>query len=145
MPVNTDDRETPLRHIMTHFGKSGGKSRPDRETTINRADMVKLFSRMQARYLHRWTSAFPTRQLVDLAIAEWMSVLNGLSVADFDRGLAQWGGEWPPSAMEFKTACRRPRCIAAHRPYHPLLTPPRNPECARAAIDGMRAMLGAAR
>ena len=67
--------------------------------------IVKLHARLQARYGHRWTSQYPTTDVIRLATAEWADYLAGMSQAQLDTGMRTWDGEWPPTLPEFRRAC----------------------------------------
>jgi len=67
--------------------------------------IAKLHARLQARYGHRWTSQYPTTDVIRLATAEWADYLAGMSQAQLDTGMRTWDGEWPPTLPEFRRAC----------------------------------------
>lgn len=58
---------------------------------------------MQARYLHKWTSAI--EGIEDIVVNEWAQKIAGLTEIDIARGLETWRSAWPPSVDEFVNAC----------------------------------------
>lgn len=62
-----------------------------------------LFKKMQARYGHKWVSAY--EGILPQAIEEWGEVLGGLTGDQIKHGLESWQEDWPPSATEFKRVC----------------------------------------
>ena len=64
-----------------------------------------LFSKLQVRYGHKWTSALPTPELTRLAVTEWSEKLAGLSGSQVKHGLDTWEADWPPSCDEFRKLC----------------------------------------
>ncbi|MEW6647826.1 MAG: hypothetical protein AB1450_11545 [Pseudomonadota bacterium] len=105
-----------------------------------------LFAKLGARYGHKWISAFPSADAIDLAKAEWGARLAGISGEEIRRGLDTWRNEWPPSVDEFRNACR-PATIASHAPAPKAL--PETAECRqqrkeryREGIRVMRELLG---
>ena len=58
---------------------------------------------MQARYLHRWTSAID--EIETEVIAEWAREITGLSAEQIRKGLDSLPAEWPPTAGEFRNLC----------------------------------------
>lgn len=65
--------------------------------------MAALFAKLQARYLHKWTSAI--EGIEGQVAAEWSEQLAGLTADQIKRGLDSWKEGWPPSAPEFREAC----------------------------------------
>jgi hypothetical protein len=100
-----------------------------------------LFAKLQMRYGRKWTSNFPTRELVALGIDEWSIVLGGLDAEDIRCGLDSWKGDWPPGAVEFRKACERPDKIKSHQLYRALPRPKADPNIVRTSFSKMRAFL----
>ena len=64
-----------------------------------------LFSKMQVRYGHKWTSQHSNSEIQLLALTEWAEGLAGLTNEEIKTGLDRWDGDWPPSLPEFRKAC----------------------------------------
>ena len=90
-----------------------------------------IFSRMQAKYGHKWASAYPTKEQVKLGMRAWEMTLGGLDISDIERGFSQWKGDWPPSDEEFLKACQKEPVLAASKKYTALPKPEPDPEKAR--------------
>jgi len=65
--------------------------------------VLAIFKKLQARYLHKWTSAI--EGIEEEVMSEWSQVLSGLTGEQVKRGLDSWDSEWPPTANEFKNVC----------------------------------------
>ena len=78
-----------------------------KSTTKPIKKVVEVFSKLQVRYGHKWTSNFSTPELVRLAVSEWADGLSGFTAEEIGRGLEVWQEDWPPSLPEFKRACGR--------------------------------------
>jgi hypothetical protein len=63
-----------------------------------------VFKKLQARYLHKWTSAI--EGIEETAISEWSEKLTGLTGENIKQGFDSWNNDWPPSADEFVRACK---------------------------------------
>ena len=79
---------------------------------MNSSWVTTLFAKFQARYGNKFSSCYPSTEVIKLAIAEWGEGLAGLEGTDVKRGLDSWQGEWPPSLVEFKNACKEHRTKA---------------------------------
>lgn len=66
--------------------------------------MVAIFKKFRARYTHKWTSAIEGME--EYAIKEWSQALSGFTADEIKRGLDAWAGDWPPTLIEFKNACK---------------------------------------
>jgi len=65
--------------------------------------VLAIFKKLQARYLHKWTSAI--EGIEEEAMREWGRVLKGLTGEQIKCGLDNWSSDWPPAADEFRKAC----------------------------------------
>lgn len=63
--------------------------------------------RLAAIYGHKWTSAFPTPQAIEIAKREWKTALKKVEFEDIGRGVEQckYQTHWPPSLPEFLGYC----------------------------------------
>lgn len=130
--------EAGRRESATNSSKSQQKT--SQKTAFPKAWVSALFIKFQARYGAKWTASI--EGIEDEATSEWALQLSGLTGEDIARGLAAWSDEWPPSAPEFKKACRQ-YVTAAHRPFDKskALEHKPDPEKAKEAIDEMRRRL----
>lgn len=96
--------------------------------------MSRLFSKFQVRYGHKWTSAMPSPELIELAVVEWGEILAGLSPEQVRHGLDGWREAWPPSAPEFRAACKGLDLAPCHRPFVPRLQKARDVDLGRHAL-----------
>lgn len=74
---------------------------------LDSTQLAYLWTRMIARYGHRWTSQFGERS-VGAAAAEWATTLAGLDNAALTTGFsadAERGDDWPPSSTKFRALC----------------------------------------
>lgn len=74
---------------------------------LDSTQLAYLWTRMIARYGHRWTSQFGDRP-VGAAAAEWAQTLAGLGNAALTAGFeadAERGDDWPPSSTKFRAMC----------------------------------------
>lgn len=78
--------------------------------------VIKLFSKFQVIYSHKWLSAIDTDDLLQLAMQEWRERLNGLSGEEIAHGLKNLPAGWPPTPMEFRELCQSVTA-ACHRPF----------------------------
>jgi len=62
-----------------------------------------LFKKLQAIYLHKWTSAI--EGIEDLAVTEWSQGLSGLSGEQIKLGIDSLSEDWPPSVIAFRALC----------------------------------------
>lgn len=104
-----------------------------------------IFGKLQARYGHKWTSSYPTPELVKLAATEWGEQLAELTAEEVGAGLDKWDQDWPPSAPEFKKTCKREPVKALHRIYTALPRPAPDPATGIENIKAARAKLQAQR
>jgi len=74
---------------------------------MEQTDIKKLFAVLQARYGHKWTSAYDDPMVVSIAVQEWHRGLQEAKPDDIRRGLDRWQDAWPPSLPEFMQACRQ--------------------------------------
>ena len=72
---------------------------------MNSKAVVKLFAIFQARYGHKWVSAYSDPEVARLAVSEWTKGLAGFPEDWIRRGLDDWIDAWPPSLPEFQSAC----------------------------------------
>lgn len=75
---------------------------------LDSTQLAYLWTRMIARYGHRWTSQFGDRP-VGAAAAEWATTLAGMDNAALTSGFvadADRGDDWPPSSTKFRALCR---------------------------------------
>lgn len=100
-----------------------------------------LFKKFQARYGAKWVASIDG--IEKLAVDEWSNVLAGMKGEDIARGLESWTEEWPPSAHEFKRACKQ-YATAAHRPFDKskALEKLPDPEVGKTALSTMCKSLG---
>ena len=102
----------------------------------------RLFSKFQVRYVHKWTSALTSPELIELAVVEWGQELAGLSPEQVRHGLESLEGDWPPSAPGFRKACLggadARHQSAAYRPFRALPGKPSSRETALMFLRGMR-------
>jgi len=63
-----------------------------------------VFQRFSERYLTKWTSSIDGSE--EVIASEWSKVLRGMKPEQISRGLTEWEGDWPPSAIEFKKTCQ---------------------------------------
>ena len=93
---------------------------------LDHADIKKLFTVLQARYGHKWTSTYDDPALMRIALSEWHRELRNLAPEDIRRGLTACDQDWPPTLPQFVAACK-PLLSAAHRPYKALTGPDPEP------------------
>ena len=67
--------------------------------------ILKLFSKFQVIYGHKWLSIVDTGDLLELAIIEWSERLAGLTGEQIKHGLDNLKDEWVPTPMSFRTLC----------------------------------------
>lgn len=72
---------------------------------LEKSDIKKLFSVMQARYGHRWTTTYQDDDMMRIAVAEWHRELKGFRPEDIRRGLESVPDDWPPTLPQFAKAC----------------------------------------
>lgn len=108
-----------------------------------------LFKKLQARYGHKWTSS--VEGIEEIAVTEWGDVLSGLTGDDIKRGFDAWRGDWPPSATEFREACKpvkdwRLQGLSMKEPVKALPEPKEAKAKRRAgalsALDGLKKKMG---
>ena len=99
---------------------------------------IKILSRLQARYGHKFNSTYPTPEILRLTIAEWAHGLKAYTEADIERGYDAWKGKWPPGLDELQELINPPSLSAAHKPFLALPPPDPDPVRARASIDKMK-------
>lgn len=102
--------------------------------------MVKLFSKFQVIYSHKWLSAIDNDELYALALDEWSERLHGLTGDEIKHGIDSLTGEWPPTPHEFRELCvgSVDHKTAAYRPFQRLLSKKTNPEIGRKALKDIR-------
>jgi len=66
---------------------------------------IKLFTKFQVIYGHKWLSVIDSDELYALALEEWSERLHGLTGDDIKHGLSSLTSEWPPSPHEFRDLC----------------------------------------
>lgn len=72
----------------------------------------RLIARLGAEFGHKFTSAMPTAEAREAAVAVWAERLAGLSNDELRRGVdalssyARRNDGWPPGASEFRELCR---------------------------------------
>jgi len=99
-----------------------------------------LFAKLQARYLHKWTSAI--EGIEELAASEWGIVLADVTGEQIKTGLANLDSEWPPTAQGFRDLCTCKHSTASHKPFAPALPRPEvEPEYVESQLADMRALL----
>lgn len=72
---------------------------------LERDDIKKLFIILQARYGHKWTTAYDDPDIMRAAVDEWYNELRGFMAEDLKKALSSWGDAWPPSLPELATMC----------------------------------------
>lgn len=65
--------------------------------------VASILSKLQAIYLHKWTSAI--EGIEELVVTEWSQALAGLSGEQIKLGLNNLPEGWPPSAIDFRALC----------------------------------------
>lgn len=68
----------------------------------------RIFLLMQAKYGHRWSSAYPG-SVIEVAKAEWAKTLYGLGATEIQAAMevvAKKYPEFPPNAQQFRLMCR---------------------------------------
>lgn len=73
--------------------------------SLTTEDIAKLFAVLQARYGHKWTTAYDDPDIMRIAVREWHRELHGFRPEDIRAGLESWREPWPPSLPEFVDAC----------------------------------------
>jgi hypothetical protein len=79
--------------------------------------VLALFKKLQALYLHKWTSAL--EGIEKTAMTEWAQALGGLSGEQIKTGLANLNSEWPPSAIDFRKLCENKQTNGLGLDYAP--------------------------
>lgn len=71
--------------------------------------IANLFKRFQAIWSHKFTSAYPTELILNLALAQWASGLSGFSSSILKKALdeAALTLEFPPTLKEFWDLCSK--------------------------------------
>lgn len=107
--------------------------------------IVKLFSKFQVIYSHKWLSAIDTDELLGLAMQEWAERLEGLSGEQISLGLSKLKGEWPPTPHEFRELCEGSviHKTRAYKPFQKLLPQKTDPEIGRKALSDIKFQMGA--
>ena len=72
---------------------------------LEKDDIKKLFLILQARYGHKWTTAYDDPEMLTVAVNEWHRELKGFRAEDIRTGLDIWNDGWPPSLPEFAECC----------------------------------------
>jgi hypothetical protein len=107
---------------------------------LSKTDIGKLFAELQARYGHKWTTAYNDPEAMRIAINVWHRDLQGFNPQDLRRALTQWDDVWPPNLPELVKLVVEPHLedlvpdlqqrIKAHRPRY-YFEPTSAAECAR--------------
>jgi hypothetical protein len=105
---------------MINSLRTPNRPKPDQ---LDRRWIAALFAKLQGRYGHKWSSAYPAGTVLEVALAEWAEGLAGCTGDDIKRGLDQWQDDWPPTLPEFRKACRPRRLALAHAPFPRLAAP----------------------
>ena len=85
-------------------------------TGLPKTWVVAIFEKFQARYSHKWTTAI--EGIEEVAVNEWSEYLHGLTGDDIKHGINNWDNDWPPSAPEFRKACKQ-FAAPCHREFAP--------------------------
>jgi len=67
--------------------------------------VLRLFSKFQVIYGHKWLSIIDTDELLALAVEEWAERLHGLTGEEIKHGISMLEGEWPPTPHGFRELC----------------------------------------
>ena len=131
--------EAELSELATRSEQSPPKT--SKKTALPKSWISALFLSLNARYTHKWASAIDG--IEGEAIDEWGDVLAGLNGADIKRGLDMWRDDWPPTAHEFRKACKQ-YATAAHRSFDKskALEHKPDPEIAKTAINELKKKVG---
>lgn len=65
--------------------------------------MTEIFTRFNARYLHKWSSAI--QGIEAEVMKEWGQELAGITGEQIKRGLTDLNSDWPPTVYEFRDSC----------------------------------------
>lgn len=85
--------------------QSSGSSQSAKREPLSKTDMEELWIKMAGLFGHRWASSYGAAVDPD---GIWAIALAGLAPAHIRHGLAsvvRMGGDWPPSAPEFRKLC----------------------------------------
>jgi len=77
---------------------------------------------------------------VQAQIRDWQEVLGHLTPQEIANGWDKWDSEFPPNALQFRTACKTEIQQEAHKPYTALPKPKVDENIALTAIAEMHAM-----
>jgi len=115
---------------------------------LPKSQVIGIFSKLQARYTHKWNSAIDDDEIYELALVDWQEELAGLTSGQITYGLANLPKSWPPTSGEFKDLCEGKKETWQHNTaaYLPLekskaLPAPRNKKLARKALAKIKLTL----
>ncbi len=75
---------------------------------LSKEDIKKLFAVLQARYGHKWTTAYADQNIMKIAVNEWHRELQGFRPEDLRDGITRLDDDWPPTLPQFVKACLPP-------------------------------------
>lgn len=143
-------RKNAREHSSQANPNQATKPEPSLKQSLPGKQVDQLFTRMQSKYGHLWSSRFGSVDAVKAGKLEWGHALAGASHEQLSEALRRLDEDhpMPPSLCEFKRLVFRSRRSA---PYHRMykrraLPPPRNPMKAKKHLDELRGILcGAAK
>lgn len=94
-----------LQEIQSRIEAQRVASEQTSRVTAQRALVETVWQWMSSMFGHRWTSAYGDEVDPDRVWAATLAGLTEQQVREGMRACAQRGGEWPPSAPEFRALC----------------------------------------